>query len=123
MKRNRILPTASLLSIILMTFHLTGDIQLGMEPRGLRNMIGVLILVLWLCGPLVLAERRSGHVIMLTGGLFASAMPVIHMSGDGIIKSGGAFYVWTLLALGVIGIFSFIISAQGLWSMRRGPSR
>ena len=32
-------------------------------------------------GTLVLAERRSGHVIMLLVGLFAAAMPVIHMRG------------------------------------------
>jgi biotin transporter BioY len=76
-----------------------------------------------LCG-LVLAERRSGHVIMLLVGLFAAGMPVIHMRGahyGEIAKStGGFFFVW---ALGGLGGFTFILSARGLWSLRRRQPR
>ncbi|PYU67593.1 MAG: hypothetical protein DMG49_18250 [Acidobacteria bacterium] len=66
------------------------------------------ILVVWLYGTLVLAERRSGYIIMLVGSLLASGMPVIHVMGAGgvfrgqIAKSSPAFlFVWTLHALGV----------------------
>src|SRR5256884_9334899 len=77
-----------------------------------------------LYGTLVLAERRSGYVIMLLVGLFAAAMPVMHMRGahyGEIAKStGGFFFVWTLWALGGLGGFTFILSARGPWRLRRG---
>jgi hypothetical protein len=64
---------------------------------------------------------------MLLVGLFAAGMPVIHMRGahyGEIAKStGGFFFVWTLWALGAIGGFTFILSARGLWSLRRGQPR
>jgi hypothetical protein len=69
----------------------------------------------------VLAERRSGHVIMLLGSLLAVAVPVLHMRGVGVggafAKSSGAFlFIWTLFALGVTGTFCVILSASGLRS-------
>jgi hypothetical protein len=64
---------------------------------------------------------------MLLVGLFAAAMPVIHMRGahyGEIAKSpGGFFFVWTLWALGGLGGFTFILSVRGLWSLRRGQPR
>ena len=60
-------------------------------------------------------------------GLFAAAMPVIHMRGahyGEIAKStGGFFFVWTLWALGGLGGFTFALSARLLWSLRRGRPR
>jgi hypothetical protein len=38
-------------------------------------------------------------------------------------SSGGFFFIWTLLALGVTGLFSVILSARGLWSLRRSQPR
>jgi hypothetical protein len=126
-KQNVMLTITSLLSILLLTFHLTDDIVHGMEKAGPSNLIAVPIFVVWLYGTLVLAERRSGYVIMLLGGLIAAGMPVIHMRGarfgDIAKSSGGFFFVWTLFALGVTGVFSFILSARGLWSLRRGQPR
>jgi hypothetical protein len=81
MKRNVMLTIASLLSILFMTFHLTDDIVRGMEPGTLSNLIAVPILVVWLYGTLVLAERRSGYVIILLGSLLGLVVPVIHMKG------------------------------------------
>ena len=76
---------------------------------------------------LALAERRSGYVIMLLGGLFAAAMPVLHMRATGypaIAKSsGGFFFVWTLFAVGMTGTFSVILAARALWVLRRGKPR
>jgi hypothetical protein len=125
MKPNVLLTIASLLSILLSTFHLSDDIVRGMEKGGLSNLIAVPILVIWLYGTLALAGRRSGYVIILLGSLLASAMPVIHMTGAGvggaIAKSSGAFFfVWTLIALGVTGLFSIILAARGLWSPQWG---
>jgi len=36
---------------------------------------------------------------------------------------GGFFFVWTLWALGALGGFTFILSVQGLWGLRRGRPR
>jgi hypothetical protein len=125
MKHNVILTTASLLSVLFLTFHLADDIARGFEPGGLSNLVGgVLISVVWLYGILVLAERRSGYIIMLLGSLFSLVVPVIHMKGKGVgitssigHSSGHFFFVWTLIAIGVIGLFSAILSARELWSL------
>ena len=130
MKHNVMLTIASLLSILFMTFHLTDDIIRGMASGGVSNLFGVLILVVWLYGTLVLAERRSGYVIILLGSLLGLGVPVIHMMGKGVgvggniaNSSGAFFFVWTLIALGVTALFSVILSVRGLWSLRRGQSQ
>src|SRR6266481_992939 len=126
MKHNTMLSVASLLSILFLTLHITDDIVRGISKAESSNT-ALLVLVLFLYGTLVLRERRSGHVIMLLIGLLAAAMPVMHMRGAhyGEIaqSSGGFFFVWTLWALGGLGGFTFILSARGLWSLRRGQPR
>ena len=131
MKHNVTLTITSLLSLLFLTLHLTDDIVRGMEPGGLSNLIGgVLISVVWLYAALVLAGRRSGYVILLIGSLLGLAVPFIHMRGTGVgvasgiaNSSGGFFFVWTLIALGVTALFSVILSGRGLWSLRRGQPR
>src|SRR5476651_1327760 len=124
MKHNVMLTIASLLSILFMTFHLADDIIRGMEKGGVSTLVAVPILVVWLYGTLVLAERRSGYVIVLLLSLLGSGIPVIHMSGVGLAGSarqGGFFFVWTLLAIGATALVSVILSARGLWSLRGQP--
>ncbi len=82
-------------------------------------------MVVWLYGTLVLAERRSGYVIILLGSLLGLAVPIIHMMGKGVgfvsgiaNSSEGFFFVWTLIALGVTSLFSVILAARGLWSLQ-----
>jgi len=126
MKENVTLAIASLLSILLLTLHITDDIVRGISKAEPSN-IALAVLVMLLYGTVVLAERRSGYAITLLVGLFAVAMPVTHMRGahyGEIAKSaGGFFFVWTLWALGGLGGFTFILSARGLWSLRRGQPR
>ncbi len=124
MKTNATLTITSLLSILLFTFHLADDIVRGIEPGTLTNLTAVPIFVVWLYGTLVLAERRSGYIIMLLGGVFALVVPILHMKGKGVgvtssiaNSSGHFFFVWTLIAIGVTGLFSAILSARGLWSL------
>ena len=123
MKHNTLLAIASLFSILLLTLHITDDIVRGISKAESSN-IALLVLVVLLYGTLVLPERRSGHVIMLLVGLLAAAMPVMHMRGahyGEIAKSpGGFFFVWTLWALGGLGGLTFVLSARGLWNLRRG---
>jgi len=123
MKHSVVLTVASLLSILFGLFHLADDIARGMSPGGLPNLLAIAVFVVWLYGTLVLAERRSGYVIILVASLLSMVVPVIHMRGVGIgfgtVRSGGFFFVWTLLALGVTALLSVILSVQGLWSLRR----
>ncbi|MGB8011570.1 MAG: hypothetical protein WCF68_08150 [Terriglobales bacterium] len=123
MKLNNLLVIASMLSVLLMTFHMTDDIVRGMEPGTLLDLILVPILVFQLYGTLVLAERRSGYVIILLSSLLLLVVPVVHMKGAGvggaIAKSSGAFFfIWTLLALSVTALFSVILAARALWEHR-----
>src|SRR3954465_7996617 len=126
MKHTATLVATSLLSILLLTLHVTDDIVRGISKPEPANTALVVLAVL-LYGTLVLAERRSGHVMMLFVGLFAAGMPVIHMRGahyGEIARSpGGFFFVWTLWALGGLGGFTLLLAARGLWSLRRRQPR
>ena len=120
MKPAILLPIASLLSILLLTLHITDDIVRGISDAEPSNT-ALAVLVVFLYGTLVLAQRRSGYVIMLFVGLVAAAMPVMHMRGihyPEIAKSpGGFFFVWTLWALGGLGGLTFVLAARALWSV------
>ena len=119
---------ASLLSIVLFPLHVAGDVALGLD-RGGSGMVTVVvpILLVLACGTLLLGERRSGHIIMLLGGLAVLAMPIIHRHNaftPAIARApGGVLFIWTLIALGVTGGLTVILSARGLWALRsRIPS-
>lgn len=125
MKPNVILVIASLLSIILMIFHMTDDIVRGMEPGTIFDLIIVPILAVWLYGALVLRDSRSGHIIVLVLSLLGLLVPIIHMKGAGVggaiaKSSGGFFFIWTLISLGVTSLFSAFLSALALRKQLRG---
>jgi len=130
MNQTTMLTTASLLTILLMTFHLTGDILFQMAPAGLSNLFAVFIFVVLLCGTLLLAGRRAGYIIIFVGSVLGLVMPVMHMKGTrGIVggeignSSGAFFFVWILLALGITATFSIILSARALLSLPWRRSR
>lgn len=117
------LTIVSLLSIMLLPLHIGGDIVLGLDKGGSGVVfVAVPILLVAACGTLLLAERRSGHVIMFFTGLVALAMPIIHrnngFSATVARGPGGLFFIWTLMALGVTGGLAMILSARGLWNLR-----
>ena len=114
MKPNVMLTVASLLSLLLIMFHLTDDVLLQAEGQ-VKYPIPVVIFVVWLYGTLMLSDRVSGYVIMLLGGIVAAAMIVVHSKGYVVHQSGGFFFVWTLFALSATGWFTAILSARGLW--------
>jgi hypothetical protein len=125
-KQNLLLTIASLLSVLFMTLHLADDIVRGMEPGGLSSLIVVPIVVVLLYGTVVLGEGRLGYVIILVVSLLLLVVPVVHMKGKGVgvasgiaNSSGGFFFVWTLIALGVTALISVVLSVRGLWSLRR----
>ena len=127
MNRTVLLTITSLLSIFLMTVHLSDDVVRGFEPGSTKNIIGVLIMVVWLYGTLVLAGRRSGYIIILLASLLASLAPVAHMLRAGLVggrvanSSGMLFWVWTLITLQVTAIFSVVLAARALWSFPWRP--
>jgi hypothetical protein len=116
------LTVACLLSIVLLPLHIGGDVVRGFDAGGPGLLIVVPILLVVACGALLLAERRSGHVIMFLGGFMALGMPVIHRNNGftaAVARSpGGLFFIWTLIALGVFGGLAMILSVSGLWNLR-----
>ena len=129
MKKMSLLSITSLLSILFLSLHLTSDF---IHNAGELSLTGVLIsasvLVLLLYGTLALGERRSGHVIMLLGALFALAMPVLHLMSErgvaGAIDRPGAFiFVWALVVLAGTGLVGVILSVRGLWRLGSGQNR
>jgi hypothetical protein len=121
MKEHALLTTASLLSILLLTLHITDDIVRGISSAE-PSKTALVVLVVFLYGTLMLGGRRSGYIIMLLIGLFAAAMPVLHMRGahypEIATSAGGFFFVWTLWALGGVGGLTLVLSARGLWGLR-----
>ena len=130
MKPPAMLTTASLLTILLMTFHMADDIVFKMAPAGLSNLFVVFIFVVLLCGTLLLAGRRAGYIIIFLGSVLGLIIPVVHMKGTRGVIGGGIgnsseafFFVWTLLAMGITATFSLILSARALWSLPWRRSR
>jgi hypothetical protein len=124
MKHHGILTVTSLITVLLVTLHLAGDIVYGMAPGNITTLtIVVLVVAVWLYGTLLLPGRRAGYVILLLGSLLGLLMPVLHMKGAGIGAGsshveGDFFFVWVLLALGVSAAFLLILAARGLWRPR-----
>ena len=88
MKDKATLTITSLLSILFFTLHWTEDVVRGMAPGGLSGLSGILILVVWLYGTLVLTGRRSGYVIMLLGSILGAGVLIIHMRGEDLSAAG-----------------------------------
>jgi hypothetical protein len=121
MKHNLALTVMSLLTILLSSFHLSDDMVLGLEPGGVSNYNGILIMAVFLYATMSLGERRLPHVVVLIGSVGAAAVPYLHMTGVGLVggraanATGKFFWVWTLMALGVTALMSAVLSAHGLW--------
>ena len=69
----------------------------------------------------------SGHIVMLFVALFSLLMPIIPLRSPRINETaqagGGFFFIWTLWALGGVGIFGIILATQGLLNLRRNKRR
>ena len=124
MKNNGLLKITSLLSLLLLTLHVTDDIVRGISKAESSN-IALVVLVVLLYGTLVLVGRLWGYIITFVVGLFAAINPVMHMRGthypEIAASPGGYYFVWTLWALGAFGGVTMILSVRGLWGLRQGP--
>ena len=65
MEQSALLTTASLLTVLLITLHLTGDILFHLASAGLVNLVAVFIFAVQLYATLVLGGRRAGYIIIL----------------------------------------------------------
>jgi hypothetical protein len=123
MTHKNMLVGTSLLSVLLLSFHLAQDAlhaKPGTVAAGSGNLTAILILVTLLSGPALLAERRSGRIIMLLVAVFAAGMPVLHFMGARDWSKHGAalFFVWCLIVLGVNGLFSIMLWVSELRRLR-----
>jgi len=130
LKHNVILTISTFLSLLFTSFHHADDVVRGLAPGKFSNIIPIVFLFIWLYATmLVLEKRRSGYITILVISILAIGLPIIHMMGAGmsggrIANSTGAFFfVWTLVVIGVTALFSAVISARALWSLRRERQR
>ena len=126
MKQSVLLTITSLLSLLFLSLHHADDVVRGFAPGKFSNLIVIVFMVVWLYATtLVMAERRSGYIFILVLCLLGAGIPVIHMTGAGmsggrIANSRGAFFfVWTLVMIGATSLFSVLLAARELWSLRR----
>jgi hypothetical protein len=114
MTHKKMLVGTSLFSVLLLSLHLAQD-AIHARPRtveaGAGNLTGILILTVLLAGPALVAERRSGRIIMLFVAMSAMGMPALHFWGarDWSKHDAALLFVWSLLVLGVNGLFSLML--------------
>lgn len=119
------LTITSLISIFLVVLHVSDDIVRGFEPGGLKHIQSIVTMAVWLYATVALAERRPKYILMLLGSLLGVVVALAHMRGAGLVggriagSSGMLLWVWTVLTLGVTASVSVVLSARGLWSLRR----
>ena len=119
MKANALLSITSLLSIVLLTFHLADDVLLGKDVLDIgRLSIYLPIIAVWLCGTLLLMGRYSGCIVGMVGALIGLAVVAIHASGTTGIH-GTFFHVWLLIAIGAASLFSLILAVIGLVDLHK----
>lgn len=126
MKQSVLLTITSLLTLLFLSLHHADDVVRGFAPGKFSNLIVIVFMVVWLYSTtLVMAEQRSGYILILILCLLGAGIPVIHMTGAGmsggrIANSRGAFFfVWTLVIIGATGLFSVLLAARELWRLRR----
>lgn len=125
MTDQRTLTIMSLVAILLFSLHWADEVARGLEPGTLAAVWGLVILGVWLSAALAFADRRSGLIVLLLAAVLASAVPVLHMQGRGLVGGSYAntnamfFWVWTNIALGASGIVSAVLAARALWRLGR----
>ena len=121
MNQNLTLTIASLLTLVLSSLHFTDDAlhaSEGVDPMGVTILLAIMVVMLY--ATVQLAGRRVGYVLMLLAGIAAAYMPYLHGLGPRATR-WGFFFIWTMLAMGVSGVFTSILAAQALWRSIRGP--
>ena len=114
MKRNVTLVSLSLVTLLLLTLHLTHDAIRQVEGS-VQYPIPVVVFSIVLYATMMASDRVWVLIVMLLGGLFGAGMIVVHAKGIVVRNSGGFFFTWTLFALSATGWVMMILAARGLW--------
>lgn len=128
MKLRTTLKVTTLVSILLFSLHWADEVSRGLEPGTISALGGLLIMAVWLSAAFAFGETLAGLIVILLASILASAVPVLHMQGRGLVGSRYAntgamlFWVWTNIALGVSGMLSVVLSVRALSSLRRTGS-
>lgn len=128
MKLRTTLKVTTLVSILLFSLHWADEVSRGLEPGTISALGGLLIMAVWLSAAFAFGETVAGLIVILLASILASAVPVLHMQGRGLVGSRYAntgamlFWVWTNIALGVSGMLSVVLSVRALSSLRRTGS-
>ena len=119
MNEDKLLSRTSLLTLLLVTIHLAYDTVYGKDGMSLLGLLAVMLVsAVWLYAALLLGERTSGRVLMLLFALLGVLVSVLHAMAPGgvmgghIAQSAGAFFVWGLIVIGAISVFTIILSAR-----------
>ena len=126
MTHHSLLRATTVLSVVLLSLHISQDIVFGLDPAGLNHLVGVAILLVIVCGALLLHTRLAGTIIMLLGGVMALGMLPLHMRHglrpELLERSGALLFVWTIYVLGVNGALSIILAILTLRRRARSSS-
>ena len=128
MKQNVMLTIASLLSVLLLTLHITDDIVRGISkpsPQALRWPFSWYLCTGRWCSPNGDPGVRHHAARRVVRGSYARHAAHEGARDNEIAKSPGGFFFITghSGARRARGNCSFILSARGLWSLRRGQPR
>jgi hypothetical protein len=122
MKPNALLTVTSLVSLILLSVHVSDDIAHGFDSAGLMNFTAIIVLAGFLYAMLLHGERLAGRIVMLLTAILAAGMPLIHLRSVRINEiaqaPGGMFFIWTLWALGVTGLLGLALLIREFWTRR-----
>src|SRR5262249_55253795 len=106
---------SALLLVVLFIFHLTDDTLHApdeMNTKGTVIVLAIALVMLW--GTVELAGRRLGYLITLLAGLASAYMPFLHTLVPRSTRWGWLL-VWTFVMMGVVGLFTSLLSARELW--------
>jgi hypothetical protein len=115
MRQNLTLTITSLLTLVLFSVHLTDDVlhdKAGLDTQGTIICLAIMIVLLY--SAVELAGRKVGYVILALGGLASAYMPFLHGLGPSSTRWGFVF-IWTMLAMGVSGVFAAMLATRALW--------
>ena len=108
------LAASSVLAALLFALHWAQDVVLGLDAVGPQSFTMVVILLVWISGALLLAERRAGQILLLILGALSPGVTMLHLNGQRIVevaKSGhGLQFLFVLILLGAAGAFSFVVA-------------
>jgi hypothetical protein len=112
------LKIAALLSAFLFALHVAQDVVRGFEPGDVSNYPAVFIFGGWVYAAVVLVGKRWGYVIVLLLSVMGTAVPYLHMRGQGLGRladsDGALLFILALLALGTTSLVSVLLCVHGL---------